>query len=118
MVLDPNDRAWAHPSKPIGGFMTESEAREVQRTRGSSIMEDAGRGWRVCVASPKPVELVEGDAIRTLVDAGITVIAGGGGGVPVVRDPVDGTLSGRDAVIDKDFAAVRIANTVGADMLL
>ena len=113
--VDPADPAFQNPSKPIGTFMTEEEAEEMRR-RGNCVMEDAGRGWRRCVASPKPKAIVEIETIRTLMEAGQVVIGCGGGGIPVYR--TEGNhLKGAGAVIDKDFASAKLAELVGADYL-
>lgn len=114
--VDPADPAFDHPDKPIGPFLTEAEAREME-CRGNPVMEDAGRGWRRVVASPKPKAIVELDTIATLVEAGQVVIACGGGGIPVVREEKH-HLKGAPAVIDKDFAAGLLAESLGADWLI
>ncbi len=111
-----DDPAFSHPSKPIGSFMDEKMA-ERRRQQGWDLIEDANRGWRRVVASPTPVRIVEMTAIRKLVDAGITVVTVGGGGIPVVAD-ADGDLTGVAAVIDKDLASALLANNLGADLLL
>ncbi len=114
--VDPQDPAFQHPTKPIGTFMTAAEAEEMRR-RGNSVMEDAGRGWRRCVASPMPKAIVEIDTIRTLMDAGQVVIACGGGGIPVY--PTEGHhLKGAGAVIDKDLASELLAESLEADALI
>ena len=113
--VDANDPAFQHPTKPIGTFMTEAEAEEMRR-RGNAVMEDAGRGWRRCVASPKPVSIIEIETIRTLADAGQVVIACGGGGIPVMRE--GNHLRGAGAVIDKDFASELLAEELDADSLI
>ena len=113
--VDANDPAFQHPTKPIGTFMTEAEAEEMRR-RGNAVMEDAGRGWRRCVASPKPVSIIEIETIRTLADAGQVVIACGGGGIPVMRE--GNHLRGAGAVIDKDFASELLAEDLDADSLI
>ena len=114
--VDPNDPAFQNPTKPIGTFMTEAEAEEMRR-RGNAVMEDAGRGWRRCVASPRPKSIVEIETIRAVMDAGQVVVACGGGGIPVYK--TEGNhLKGAGAVIDKDFAAELLAEEVGADVLL
>ena len=111
--VDPADPAFQNPSKPIGTFMTEEEAEEMRR-RGNCVMEDAGRGWRRCVASPKPKAIVEIETIRTLMEAGQVVIGCGGGGIPVYR--TEGNhLKGAGAVIDKDFASELLAESLDAD---
>ena len=113
--VDRNDPAFQHPSKPIGTFMSESEAEEMRR-RGNAVMEDAGRGWRRCVASPKPVSIIEIETIRTLLGAGQVVVACGGGGIPVMRE--GNHLRGAGAVIDKDFASELLAEELDADLLI
>ena len=114
---DPQDPAISHPTKPIGAFMTEEEAKAMVEQRSYTVMEDAGRGWRRVVASPKPKAIVELDTIATLVEAGQVVIACGGGGIPVVREEKH-HLKGAPAVIDKDFAAGLLAESLGADWLI
>ena len=116
MIVDGNDPAFQNPTKPIGVFYTEEEARTLEREKGYAMCEDAGRGWRRVVASPLPRKIVEIEAVRLLWDHAI-VITCGGGGVPVVEHP-DGTLEGVAAVIDKDFAAELLAEEVNADALL
>ena len=113
--VDPADPAFQHPTKPIGAFMTQAEA-EAMRRRGNPVMEDAGRGWRRVVASPRPRRVVELDTIRTLADAGQIVIACGGGGIPVLPD--GNHLRGAGAVVDKDFTAELLAEELGADCLM
>jgi carbamate kinase len=116
VVVDPSDPAFDRPTKPIGPFFTEEEARRLAGQRGWQVVEDSGRGYRRVVASPQPQEIVESDAIRALVSAGRVVIAAGGGGIPVTRRP-DGRLDGIDAVIDKDLVAGLLAELVGARVL-
>lgn len=111
-----DDPAFGHPTKPIGSFMDEPAAQK-RIEEGWDVVEDAGRGWRRVVASPKPLRIVELDAIRRLLDAGMVVIAVGGGGIPVVAGE-DGTLRGVAAVIDKDHASSLLATELGADLLL
>ena len=113
--VDPTDPAFQHPTKPIGAFMTQAEAEEMRR-RGNPVMEDAGRGWRRVVASPRPRRVVELDTIRTLADAGQIVIACGGGSIPVLPD--GNHLRGAGAVVDKDFTAEILAEELGADCLM
>ena len=114
--VDPADPGFQHPTKPIGAFMTEAEAEEMRR-RGNTVMEDAGRGWRRCVASPLPKAIVEIDTVRALLEAGQVVIACGGGGIPVFR--TEGHhLKGAGAVIDKDFASALLAEQLEADTLI
>ena len=114
--VDPGDPAFASPTKPIGPFYSLEQAQERSARTGHPIIEDAGRGHRVVVASPRPLRVLERQAIKTLVDNGFMVIAGGGGGVPVVDD--HGTIRGIDAVIDKDRAAALLASEVKADALV
>ena len=116
VVVDRNDPAFQNPTKPIGAFYSQEEARKLEQEKGYVMREDAGRGWRRVVASPMPRRIVEIGAIRLLWDHAV-VIACGGGGIPVVENP-DGTLEGVAAVIDKDFAAELLAEEVGADALL
>lgn len=114
--VDESDPAFQNPSKPIGQFMTLEEAQRVEREYGYLIKEDAGRGYRRVVASPKPAEIIEIDAIRSLVESGQLVIACGGGGIPVVRR--GNHLKGASAVIDKDFASELLAEELEADFLI
>ena len=116
MRVDPDDPAFEQPDKPIGGFMTREQAKCAE-SRGWQVAEDAGRGWRRVVASPKPLVVNEINAIQALVLAGYIVIVCGGGGVPVVRNEV-GSLRGVAAVIDKDRASSLLAQTLRADLLL
>jgi carbamate kinase len=115
-VVPADDPAFTHPTKPVGPIYDEETAQEHARTRGWSVAQD-GKSWRRVVASPPPVRIVEAEAIRVLVEAGVLVVASGGGGVPVIERP-DGGLQGVEAVIDKDLAAVVLARSVGADGLL
>ncbi len=112
-----DDPAFADPSKPIGSFMEEPEAVRRRSEDGWDVVEDAGRGWRRVVASPVPVRIVELDVVKQLLDAGVVVIAVGGGGIPVVAD-ADGDLTGVAAVIDKDLASALLAEKIGADLLI
>jgi carbamate kinase len=114
--VDSNDPAFESPSKPIGSFLDEETAKE-RMAEGQAFVEDAGRGWRRVVPSPKPKRVVELDAIKSLIDDGFIVIAVGGGGIPVVEKP-NGSLIGIEAVIDKDFASSLMANNLNADLLL
>ena len=114
--VDPTDPAFQHPTKPIGAFMTREEADKLVAERGYDVVEDAGRGWRRVVASPRPRRVVELDTIRTLADAGQIVIACGGGGIPVLPD--GNHLRGAGAVVDKDFTAELLAEELGADCLM
>ncbi len=116
MVVDKEDKGFKNPTKPIGPFYTEEEAKELENTKGYSMKEDAGRGFRRVVASPIPKEIVEIEAIKQLWPTSI-VISCGGGGIPVVKHE-DGSLEGVAAVIDKDFAAELLAEEVEADVLM
>jgi carbamate kinase len=115
--VDLDDPAFDAPSKPIGGFMDEAEAQARVAREGWTVVEDSGRGWRRVVASPDPKEIMELDAIRTLLDAGTITIAVGGGGIPVAWN-AKGDLRGVAAVIDKDYASSLLAQYVGADLFL
>jgi len=117
VVVDKNDKAFLNPSKPIGPFYSEEEAKKLQQEKGYTVKEDAGRGWRRVVASPMPVEIVELPEVQCLIDGGFVVVTVGGGGIPVVRDE-NGDLSGTAAVIDKDLASERLAEDLDADALL
>jgi carbamate kinase len=117
VVVDRNDPSFRNPTKPIGGFMEEDEARDRAAKEGWVVVEDAGRGWRRVVPSPLPEEIVELDAVKRLLDAGIITITVGGGGIPVVRTE-EGELEGVAAVIDKDFASSLLARSIGADLFL
>lgn len=112
-----NDPSFKNPTKPIGSFMSEEVAMEHKNNDNWNVVEDAGRGWRRVVASPKPVSIIELETIRCLLDNGIIVIAAGGGGIPVVKDE-SGKLSGREAVIDKDLAAAMLAKKLDADLFV
>lgn len=116
MVVDEHDPAFSNPTKPIGPFYTEEEARALEKEKGYVMKEDAGRGWRRVVASPEPLDIVEIDTIKTLWDSTITITCGGGG-IPVIRN-ADGSLRGVAAVIDKDLAAERLAEGMSADILM
>lgn len=114
--VDKEDPAFQHPTKPIGPFYTEQQARERQRKDGWQMVEDAGRGFRRVVASPRPLEILEASAIRTLLKNGFVVVAAGGGGIPVIRE--NGSLRGSQAVIDKDLASALLASSIKAHTLL
>ncbi|MEW6308595.1 MAG: carbamate kinase [Bacillota bacterium] len=116
VAVDPQDKAFADPTKPVGPFYTEERARELEAAKGWRMKEDAGRGWRRVVASPDPKRIVEAEAIRAIVRTGAVVIACGGGGIPVHESAAG--LSGLEAVIDKDLAGERLAQEVEADILL
>ena len=115
--VDPADPAFQNPSKPIGKFMTKSEAADYAAKTGYLVKEDAGRGWRRYVASPKPKHIIEAGAIRALSEDGHLVICCGGGGIPVYRTEKN-HLKGAAAVIDKDFAAAKLAEQLDADFLV
>lgn len=115
--VDPDDPAFAHPTKPIGAFMTKEEASHLIATREYDIIEDAGRGYRRVVASPMPKAIVEIESIRDMVEAGLVVVACGGGGIPVFRTGGH-HLRGAAAVIDKDFASCVLAEQLEADTLI
>lgn len=117
VVVDKDDPKFKAPSKPIGPFYTEEEAKAIAAEKGYTMKEDAGRGWRRVVASPLPVEIVELDAVKTLNDAGFVVVTVGGGGIPVVRNEA-GDLEGVAAVIDKDLASEKLARDMDADALV
>ena len=117
VLVDKDDPAFRNPSKPIGGFMDEAEARKRASDMGWSVVEDAGRGWRRVVASPLPKEVVELESVKALIDRGVVVITVGGGGIPVV-DVGEGEYRGTAAVIDKDFASSLLAREIKADLFL
>ncbi len=117
VVVDANDPAFDNPTKPIGPFYDEERARLYEREQDWVVVEDAGRGWRRVVPSPAPREIVELEAIKTLLRSGFVVIGVGGGGIPVVRDR-EGNLRGVEAVIDKDYASSLLACGIDADLLL
>ena len=112
-----DDPSFNKPTKPIGSFLTEEEAQTRKINDGWNVMEDAGRGYRRVVPSPKPVRIVELDSIRSLLESGSIVIAAGGGGIPVVKDE-HGLLHGKEAVIDKDLAAALLAKELHADLFV
>jgi carbamate kinase len=116
VVVDPNDPAFDRATKPIGPVLDEETARHHEKEDGWEIVEDKGRGLRRVVASPHPREIVELDAIRTLIDAGFVTVAGGGGGVPVIRK--EDEMSGVPAVIDKDRTSALLGEKLGADGLV
>jgi len=117
VVVDPEDPSFDNPTKPIGPFMSETEAQQHAEDDGWAIAEDANRGWRRVVPSPMPIEIIELPAIRTLLDSGALVVAAGGGGIPVIYKP-DGSLRPRPAVIDKDAASCLLAQRLGAKVLV
>lgn len=116
VAVDPKDAAFDSPAKPIGRFMSKAEAEALAKEKNVTVVEDSGRGYRQVVASPKPKEIVEIETITSLIDAGQTVIACGGGGIPVVKE--NNHLSGIGAVIDKDFCSELLAEKVNADLLI
>jgi carbamate kinase len=116
-LVDKNDPAFSHPTKPIGSFMDEKTARNHREKDGWSVVEDAGRGWRRVVASPKPIRIIQQEAILALAQAGVAVIGVGGGGIPVIQNG-DGELIGSEAVIDKDLASALLASSVRAELFL
>ena len=115
-LVDADDPAFAHPTKPVGSFLDEATARDRAEQLGWHVAEDAGRGWRRVVPSPAPVQIIELDTIRALAQDGAIVVAAGGGGIPVVRTS-DGELTGVEAVVDKDSACALMAAELGADLL-
>jgi len=117
VLVDSDDPAFQVPSKPIGSFMGEKEARKRARRDGWTVKEDAGRGWRRVVPSPYPQRIIELSAVQLLLDAGVVTVTVGGGGIPVVEDE-NGELAGVEAVIDKDYASSLLARSIGAGLLL
>lgn len=117
VLVSKDDPAFKNPSKPIGPFYTEEEAKKLAKTRGITVKEDVGRGWRKVVPSPMPLSIIESDLIKIAIGNGAVIVAGGGGGIPVYYDQ-HGRLTGLEAVIDKDFAAEKLAETIDADILL
>jgi carbamate kinase len=117
VVVDPHELAFANPTKFIGRAYAREEAEAQMRERGWVMREDAGRGWRRVVPSPRPLEIIETDVIKALLDAGMIVIAAGGGGIPVSRGP-DNSLYGVDAVVDKDLASALLAISLGIEVMV
>ncbi len=117
VVVDGNDPGFQNPTKPIGPFYKQDQAERYRTERGWKVKEDAGRGWRRVVPSPRPLEIIETEAIQNLLRAGFLVVGVGGGGIPVVRE-ADGRLRGVEAVIDKDLASSLLARTIKADLFL
>ncbi len=117
VLVDQNDKAFTTPTKPIGPFYTEADAQKYKDSTDWVLKEDAGRGWRRVVASPKPLKIVEEDTIRLLLEKDVIVIAVGGGGIPVIENE-KGELEGRAAVIDKDFASCLLAKNLKADLFI
>ncbi|HFC9303375.1 TPA: carbamate kinase [Enterococcus hirae] len=117
VIVDENDPSFKNPSKPVGPFYTEEEANEQMKADSTvNFKEDAGRGWRKVVASPKPISIKEARVIETLVEQGVITVSVGGGGIPVVETATG--LEGREAVIDKDFASEKLAEIIDADLLI
>ncbi len=116
-IVDRNDPAFQNPTKPIGSFMDENQAKIRMEKDGWTVVEDAGRGWRRVVPSPIPLRIIEADAINALIEKGFVVIGVGGGGIPVIETP-EGKLVGIEAVIDKDFGAAILASMLKADLFL
>lgn len=117
VIVDRSDKAFRNPTKYIGRFYDEEEAKRLAKANGWTVKEDSGRGWRRVVASPWPIEIVEVETIKDLLQAGVMVCCAGGGGIPVYRDEA-GKLHGIDAVIDKDRASAVLANNIGAETLM
>lgn len=117
-LVDADDPAFKKPTKPIGSFMTQEKASEKKEKEGWDVVEDAGRGWRRVVASPEPKEILEEDAIKSLIKNGFVVIAVGGGGIPVCYVKEKNIIKGTAAVIDKDYASALLASNIKADLLL
>ena len=118
VLVDASDPAFKNPTKPIGAFYDLEEAKKEEKEKGYTFMEDAGRGYRRVVASPKPIDIIEKRAISKLIDSGIVVIACGGGGIPVIKNDKHELLEGVDAVIDKDLSSALLAKLIDADILL
>lgn len=116
VIVDKDDQAFQNPTKPIGAFYSEEEAKMLIETKGYQMKEDSGRGWRRVVASPKPVDVAEKETVKALVDHGHVVISVGGGGIPVITE--GNKLIGVPAVIDKDFASAKLAEILDADYLI
>jgi len=116
VVVDKDDDGFQNPTKPIGSFYTREEAEKLESEHGYIMKEDAGRGYRRVVASPKPIDIIEKDIIKQLVDSGNLIISCGGGGIPVIREGI--IVKGVAAVIDKDYAAEKLAEIIDADLLL
>ena len=117
VLVDRDDPAFRHPSKPIGAFLSKERAEEHRQKDGWEVAEDAGRGWRRVVASPAPKAILDLDAVRSLLDAGFVVVAAGGGGIAVIEDP-SGDISGATAVVDKDLTSSLLARQLGAEALV
>lgn len=116
MLVDKEDSGFKNPTKPIGSFYSKEEAEKLMKEKGYIMKEDAGRGWRRVVASPKPIDIVEKEIIHNMISSGMITISCGGGGIPVVYE--EDKIEGIAAVIDKDFAAEKLAEVIDADILL
>ena len=116
VLVSEDDPAFQNPTKPVGAFYDKETAERIAKEKGYTMVEDAGRGYRQVVPSPKPIDVIEKNTVQALVDAGTVVITVGGGGIPVIRK--DGKLYGTPAVIDKDFASAKLAELLDADMLI
>ena len=116
VLVDPEDPLFLHPSKPIGSFYNKEQAEIISKEKGYIMKEDAGRGYRRVVASPLPIDIIEKESIKTLLDNGQVVICAGGGGIPVIKQ--DNKLEGVAAVIDKDYASSKLASLIDADYLV
>ncbi len=114
-LVDAEDQAFNHPTKPIGRFHTKEEALKIEKELGIKMVEDSGRGYRMVVPSPKPIDIIEKNVVLQLVEGGNIVIASGGGGIPVVKKD---QLVGVNAVIDKDFSSAKLAELIGADVFI
>jgi len=116
VLVDPQDPLFLHPSKPIGSFYTKEQAEQINKEKGYIMKEDAGRGYRRVVPSPLPIDIIEKESIKSLLDNGQVVICAGGGGIPVIKQ--DNKLEGVAAVIDKDYASAKLASLIDADYLV
>jgi carbamate kinase len=117
VVVDKDDPAFQHPTKPIGPFYSKEEGKKIEQERGWKVVEDSGRGYRIVVPSPMPLRTVETNIIQMLLDDDVVVIAAGGGGIPVVIEP-NNTYKEVDAVVDKDLASSVLAREIQADLLV
>ena len=118
VLVDSDDKAFQNPTKPVGPFLSEADAKARQASFGWNIREDAGRGWRRVVPSPKPVKVIQRHMVRQAAGSGHIVIAGGGGGIPIAKSPKNGDYVGVEAVIDKDLTSSILASDVGAELLI
>lgn len=116
VLVDENDKAFQNPTKPVGAFYDKETAEKIANEKGFTMVEDAGRGYRRVVPSPKPIDVMEKASVEALIKAGAVVVTVGGGGIPVIRK--DGKLFGTPAVIDKDFASEKLAELIDADLLI